>query len=54
MNKGYYKKVINGKETYISGRLHDRAYICMTNAWKKWAKRYLNKRFRKKIPTEET
>ena len=53
MGKGDYKKNANGKETYISGRLRDRQYICIANAWKKWAKRYLNKRFRKKIPSGE-
>lgn len=52
--KGGYKKLTHGKETYVSGRLRDKDYIRISTEWKQWAKRYLNKVFRRqKVPYEE-
>lgn len=45
MNKSAYKRHA-GKGKSLSDRLKESGVICQSPKWRKWAKRYLNKKIR--------
>lgn len=45
MNKSAYERLA-GKGKSISDRLRENGVISMSPKWKKWAKKYLNKKIR--------
>ena len=47
MEKARYKKV-NGKNTYVQDRLYHKGIFCISKDWIKWAKKYLNRSYRRK------
>ena len=46
--KSYHKKANNNKIKFIQGRYADKDFICISPEWIKWAKRYMNRYFRRK------
>ena len=48
MKKSYYKKTNNKKLKYIRERYIDRDFVYISSEWIKWAKRYMNRRKKKK------
>ena len=40
---------ITGKENDIQERMREREWICISNGWMRWAKKYLNRVNRRKL-----
>lgn len=47
MGKADYKKTNKGKTDAIVGRAQSKRYICVSRKWLKWAKRYVNRAYRR-------
>lgn len=47
MKKAQYKRC-EGKSSYVQGRYNEQMWICVSRKWIKWAKRYLNRAYRRK------
>ena len=48
MRRARYKCIRSGKAKYIQGDLDDKGWICLSVQWIRWAKRYLNKAYRRR------
>ena len=48
MNRASYMRT-EGKAKLVQERLHEKGFICISDEWMRWAKRYLNKIERRKI-----
>lgn len=48
MKKGDYKKTTNSKEQWIKSDLAAKKWICLSTEWKRWAKRYLTRSYRRR------
>lgn len=46
MSKSSYKR-ISGKPHDVQWRLYEKNWICVSKKWVKWAKRYMNRAFRR-------
>lgn len=51
MGKADHKK-LTGKESSVQERLGEKDWICVSDKWVKWAKRYMNKANRRKSKQE--
>lgn len=48
MRRARYKCIGSSKAKYIQGDLDDKGWICLSMQWIRWAKRYLNKAYRRR------
>lgn len=53
MSKSLYKR-ISGKSHDVQWRLYEKNWICVSKNWIKWAKRYMNRSFRRNYAKEKS
>lgn len=51
MSKSSYKR-ISGKPHDVQWRLYEKNWVCVSKKWIKWAKRYMNRSFRRNYGEE--
>lgn len=51
MSKSSYKR-ISGKPHDVQWRLYEKNWICVSKKWARWAKRYMNRAFRRNYGEE--
>ena len=51
MSKSLYKR-ISGKPHDVQWRLYEKNWICVSKKWVRWAKRYMNRAFRRNYGEE--